>query len=102
MLKKYEEVLDFINNYNTGNFVYPSVIKRRFGIDGLITYNILETFVEKGVLQRVYQLQCVDCGYINEIIYDSLNQIEEDDLICHRCRCDLHILKCTIMFYKKK
>ena len=99
-VEHYNEVLEFINNYKPGTFVYPRVIKRHFNIDTLKAYEVLEVLSDKNVLKRVYQIECSNCGTIDDTVYETLNQIDED-VFCSSCRKDFHILEDVILYYKK-
>ena len=97
MIEKNKEVLDFISNYDKEKIIYPNEIKNIFGLNGYVIYSILDSLVQEGILKRVYLIQCTECGYVDKTLYESLNQIADNQLICHKCRCHLHILQDIIM-----
>lgn len=100
-MEHYNEVLDFINTYKSNTYVYQRVIKRRFKIDGMTVYAILEKMADDDILERVFGIICSKCAYENDAVYTSLNQLSDLDLICHKCRHDLNIAEDIILYYKK-
>lgn len=100
-MNDYNNVLNFIDTYKPHTYIYQRVIKKRFGIDGMTVHSILEKLADEGILQRVFVSLCHKCGYENDVVYTSLNQISDSDLVCDNCRSDLNVLNDVILLYRK-
>ena len=57
-----EQIISYINTLKSNDFVYESVIKRKFGIELNMTNDILESlFLDTTMLKRVHYPYCSEC-----------------------------------------
>lgn len=98
--KLINEILEFIKSFK-GTLLYPIVIKRKFKIDMISTYIILNELVKNDLLTIAYEIYCSECDKFQNDIYDSLNEIPEN-ISCEYCGKDIDIMKDAIVVFKVK
>ena len=82
-----EAVLNFLKNYKCGMYIYPGVIKRKFGISIEEIYSLLNEMEKIGVLQKVMGTVSV----FNEL---------PDTFTCELCGEELPTLSNSVLIYK--
>ena len=78
-----DEITDFFSNYKKGDFIYPSVLKRKLNIDDKETYKIL-TILEKADLLKInYEYFCYNCNRTGKK-YEYYSELPES-YTCENC-----------------
>ena len=98
--KLINEILEYIKSFK-GTLLYPIVIKRKFKIDMISTYIILNELVKNDLLTIAYEIYCSECDKFQNDIYDYLNEIPEN-ISCEYCGKDIDIMKDAIVVFKVK
>lgn len=96
--KDTEAILDFLRKYKNGTFVYPGVIKRKFGISIDKVYSLLNEIEKIGVLQSYYELVCNKCQKVMGTVR-LFNELP-DTFTCELCNEELPALSNAILIYK--
>lgn len=80
----YDALFEFLNHYRKNYWVYPGAMHRELKIDIKLTYEILETCVEAGVLERYLDIHCPKCKYLTSNYYKTITEIPEE-VNCPHC-----------------
>jgi hypothetical protein len=79
--------LNFLVKYKSGDYIYPSALHRRLGIDIKIIYEILEIY-------------CPNCSKFTGQCFNNVQDIP-DEVNCLHCGEDIeHSLKNAIVIYR--
>lgn len=93
-----KDILDFINNFK-GVYLYPRVIRRKFHIDMVKVYEVLNVLVKYNALNLAFEIYCNECDKFQNDVYDSLNDIP-NNIACEYCGKDINFNKDIIVVYK--
>lgn len=92
--------LNFLVKYKSGDYIYPSALHRRLGIDIKIIYEILELYVELGILEQWLEIYCPNCSKFTGQLFNNVQDIP-DEVNCLHCGKEIkHPLKNTVVIYK--
>lgn len=70
------ELVHFLLMFKNGQYIYPSIIKRKFKISDKEVYNILNLLEEKKYLKMYYEVCCGFCSKSLNI-YEYYSQLEK-------------------------
>lgn len=91
-------LLDFFKNYKKNMWIYPGVLKRKFSLSLVETYEFLAALEKKEILQSYYELYCSNCqksmGTVR--LFNELPETFE----CELCHNELNTIENTILIYK--
>lgn len=92
------ELVSFLLMFKNGQYIYPSVIKRKFNISDMQVYDILNTLEEEKYLKMYYE---VFCGFCSKklAIYEYYSQLEEYTF-CEDCEENNTTLNNVKIVYK--
>lgn len=93
-----EKVLVFISSYKYGTFIYPGVLKRKFGISIEQAYILLNELEKAGVVQSYYELVCGNCQKSMGVVR-LFNELP-DTFVCELCGEELSTLSNSFLIYK--
>lgn len=96
--KQVLDMLSFIDKFK-GIYLYPRVIKRKFNIDMIKVYEILNQLVRYNILSLAFEIYCNECDKFQNDVYDSLNEILKN-ITCEYCGKDIDFNKDIIVIYK--
>lgn len=96
--KQVADILSFINKFK-GIYLYPRVVKRKFNIDMVKVYEILNQLVKYNVLSLAFEIYCNECDKFQNYVYDSLNEIPKN-IACEYCGKDIDFNKDIIVVYR--
>lgn len=92
--------LNFLVKYKSGDYIYPSALHRKLGIDIKIIYEILELYVELGAIEQCLEIYCPNCSQFTGQFFDNVQDIP-DEVNCIYCGEDIEpSLKSAIVIYK--
>ena len=72
----FKELVNFLVMFKKGQFIYPSIIKRKFNISDEEIYNILNILEKEKYLKMYYEVFCGFCSKSLKI-YEYYSQLEE-------------------------
>ena len=77
------ELVNFLLTFKPGQYIYPSVIKRKFSISDMLVYDILNILEEENCLKMYYE---VFCGFCSKSLglYEYYSQLK-DYTFCEDC-----------------
>lgn len=81
-----------------GIYVYPRVIKRKLKTTMSDAYDVLDIFLEHGILTLAFEIYC-ECTKFQNTVYDSISEIP-NDLLCEYCYKPIDKYKDPIVIYK--
>lgn len=91
---------NFLLKYKSGEYIYPSALHRKLGIDIKIIYEILELYVELGILEQWLEIYCPNCSKFTGQCFNNVQAIP-DEVNCLHCGEDIeHSLKNAIVIYR--
>lgn len=91
-------ILTFLNNYHTGQWIYPGVLIRKFGLSSSTAYSFLNNLEKKGLLDSYYELYCGRCQRSSGKVH-LLNELPEM-FICDGCDEELPSLEHSVLIFK--
>lgn len=94
-----ELLIDFLKNYEIGQYIYPGMIINKLKITSLIAYKVLSSMEANGFISKSYEEYCSRCGKVNGKIYDSFGDIPEK-MYCKFCGDRLDAIEDTVVIYK--
>lgn len=97
--REIELLVDFLRDYEIGQYIYPGMIISKLKITSLIAYNVLNNMEKNGFISKSYEEYCSRCGKVNGNIYDSFADIP-DKMYCKFCGDRLDPIDDTVVIYK--
>ena len=97
--EKISELMGFLVHYKSEMWIYPGVLKRRFGLSTKVTYELMNKLSEQGLVKAYYELCCGHCHKSSGEVYETINQIPET-FYCELCEDELGSLENAIIIYK--
>lgn len=94
-----DTLLTFFKNYKKGYWVYPGVLKRKFGLPIKRIYTILDELEKAGILDSYYELYCGNCQKTAGVTIKTFNELPET-FYCELCEEELSTLENSILIYK--
>lgn len=97
-LNDINNIITFLSDFK-GTYIYPRIFKRKFNIDMVKAYEILNNLVRLNILKLSFEVYCNKCDKFQNDIYDSLNEIPKN-LTCEYCDKDIDFSKDIIVIYR--
>ena len=94
----FNKLVDFLLLFKKGQYIYPSVLKRKFDFSDSEIYNILNCLEGAGYLRMYYEVYCGNCLQPIEI-YKYYSQIQ-DSIYCENCCESTNITDNVKVIYK--
>lgn len=79
-----EKVLEYISRKKINSYVYPEVIEEKLDIDIKSVMKLLILLEKQSVVKQVYKLYCPVCRDVCDEIFETLNDLEEQEM-CSNC-----------------
>ena len=92
------KLINFFKYYRKGMWLYPGVLKRKFGISISDVYELLYDLEKKNILQSYYELYCGGCQKSNGYVR-LFNELPEE-FECELCHLELPTLNNSVLIYK--
>lgn len=86
----------FFRHYKNGMYIYPGVLKRKFGFDIQTSYLILEELKKQGILKSYYELH--HCGKVAGYV-EVFNMLPET-FECDVCGEKISALENSSLIYQ--
>ena len=97
--EKYIQFTEFLASYKVGMWLYPGVIKRKFGLSSQVIYRILHSLETAGALESYYEVYCGICQKTSGIVVRTINELPET-FECELCQSTLPAIENAILIYK--
>jgi hypothetical protein len=82
--KKYDEFIEFLGKYKSGDWIYPAVIHRKLGIDLKLIYEALEICCDLGLVEQYLEIYCQSCKKFTGLYFKTISEIP-DSVYCLHC-----------------
>lgn len=89
-------IANFFDGYKKGDFIYPSVLKRKLNIDDKEIYIILSNLEKAGLLKINYEYFCYNCNTSSNI-YEYYSDLP-DLYTCENCDDDLTLENVKVVY----
>ena len=94
-----DEMEHFFRRYETGNIIFPGVIKRKLSIGLKKAYQFLDILEKYNIVEKNYEYYCHDCGKFCDDIYETIGDIPEE-MYCEYCNRALNFEQNAVVVYK--
>lgn len=91
-------ILSFLSNYRKGMWIYPGILKRKYGVSISDAYVLLQLLEKENILQSYYELYCSHCQKSNGIVH-TFNELPET-FECELCHDELLTIEHAVLIYK--
>lgn len=88
----------FLGSYKVGMWIYPGVLKRKFGLSIVEAYEILDLLEKESIVKGYYELYCAHCQKSSGIVH-VFNELPET-FQCEICHEELDSLKNAVLIYQ--
>lgn len=92
------EIIKFLLIYKKGDYIYPSVIKEKFGFDNHCIYKLLSILEQEKLVKMYYEAFCYKCNKSIKM-FDTFAEID-DSFFCDNCEDALCIENNIKIVYK--
>ena len=91
-------LLLFFKYYKKDMWLYPGILKRKFGLKIVDAYSLLKSLELEGILAGYYELYCCHCQKSNGIVH-TFNELPVT-FHCELCNEELNTLENAVLIYK--
>ena len=92
--------IEFMAQYHSKDWIYPSALHRELKINIKDIYEILEICVEKGIVKQYLQIYCPTCQKFTGNYYESVFEIPEF-VNCVHCDTEIDVpLRNAVIIYR--
>ncbi len=91
-----DAITNFFNNYKKGDFIYPSVLKRKLDINEKETYKILSVLEKSNLLKINYEYFCYNCNKSSKL-YEYYSELPES-YACDNCEDNLTLDNVRVVY----
>lgn len=77
-------VLNFLQNYSAGDWIYPCVIQDTLDLDIKVVYQVLESLEADRIVEQYLELHYPACHRFPELFYKTIGDIPEE-IFCPSC-----------------
>jgi len=96
---QYNVFITLLSAFKSGKWLYPGVIKRKVGITTELTYDILDSMEQNGLLKEYYELYCSKCQRLSGDIYETISDLP-NTFYCEMCNVEMSAIENAILVYK--
>lgn len=79
------KLIELLSKYDSGQYIYPGVLKSFLDINLTCSYNILKNIEELGLIEKVFFIQCFECKHVYRNKFKSLNEAITSYSYCENC-----------------
>ena len=97
--EKYEQFAEVLASHKAGMWLYPGVIKEKFGFSSQEVYRILRSLEAAGFLESHYELRCSVCQKPSGTVVRAINELPEA-FECGLCQSTLPAIENAVLIYK--
>lgn len=87
-------------NLKSAYWIYPGEIKRVTNIDIRLIYTALLEMEKNRIVRSYIEVYCPCCGKNTGHIYESLSDLEPDEIICSNCGSDVTVIDHHAIIFK--
>lgn len=77
-------VLNFLQNYSAGDWIYPCVIQDALGLDIKVVYQVLNSLEADRIVEQYLELHCPTCHRFPGLCYKTIGDIPKE-MSCPSC-----------------
>lgn len=77
-------ILNFLQNYSTGDWIYPCVIHDALDLDITVVYQVLNSLEADSIVEQYLELHCPSCHCFPGLLYKTIGDIPEE-ISCPSC-----------------
>ena len=77
-------ILNFLQNYSAGDWIYPYVIHDALNLDITVVYQVLNTLEADRIVEQYLELHCPTCHRFPGLFYKTIGNIPEE-ISCPSC-----------------
>lgn len=77
-------ILNFLQNYSAGDWIYPCVIHDALGLDINVVYQALGSLESDSIVEQYLELHCPTCHRFPGLFYKTIGDIPAE-LFCPSC-----------------
>lgn len=77
-------ILNFLQNYSAGDWIYPCVIHDALGLDIKVVYQILGSLESDSIVEQYLELHCPTCHRFPRLFYKTIGDIPAE-IPCPSC-----------------
>lgn len=77
-------ILNFLQNYSTGDWIYPCVIHNALNLDIKVVYQALSSLESDSIVEQYLELYCPTCHRFPGLFYKTIGDIPEA-ISCPSC-----------------
>ena len=77
-------ILNFLQNYSAGDWIYPRVIHDALNLDIKVVYQVLDFLEADSIVEQYLELYCPTCHRFSGLFYKTIGDIPEE-ISCPSC-----------------
>ena len=77
-------ILNFLQNYSAGDWIYPRVIHDALDLDIKVVYQVLNSLEADRIVEQYLELHCPICHCFPGLFYKTLGDVPEE-ISCPSC-----------------
>ena len=77
-------ILNFLQNYSAGDWIYPCVIQDALDLDIKVVYQVLKSLEADRIVEQYLELHCPACHRFSGLFYKTIGDIPEE-IFCPSC-----------------
>lgn len=77
-------ILNFLQNYSAGDWIYPRVIQDALALDIKVVYQALGSLETDRIVEQYLELHCPACHRFSGLFYKTIGDIPEE-ISCPSC-----------------
>lgn len=77
-------ILNFLQNYSAGGWIYPCVIQDALALDIKVVYQVMDALEADSIVEQYLELHCPTCHRFPGLYYKTIGDIPEE-ISCPSC-----------------
>lgn len=77
-------ILNFLQNYSIGDWIYPRVVHDALDLDIKVVYQVLKSLEADSIVEQYLELHCPTCHRFSGLFYKTIGDIPEE-ISCPSC-----------------
>lgn len=77
-------ILNFLQNYSAGDWIYPCVIQDALDLDIKVVYQVMDSLEADSIVEQYLELHCPTCHRFSGLFYKTIGDIPEE-ISCPSC-----------------
>lgn len=77
-------ILNFLQNYSAGDWIYPCAIQDALGLDIKVVYQVMDSLEADSIVEQYLELHCPTCHRFPGLCYKTIGDIPKE-ISCPSC-----------------